>query len=307
MRLIGHLQDESEAKTFTDYLYAEGISCQLESEKGGAWGIWVHEEDFVARSQALLRAFLVNSKDPIFQNATKQAEVLRAREEEQEKEASKRYFESEHIFRDTAGYGMGKVTAVLIGLSVAVYLVQIFGNDEWVQSWLLISNEYVGHQRLRLPEVRHGEVWRLVTPIFMHAKFPLHIFFNMLWLRELGTMVEARRSSFYLLGLVLALSVVPNVAQYWFRDPFFYGMSGVVYGLLGYVWMMSKFDPGSGFFIHPNTVVWMLVWFVVCFMPVMAGGVAVANYVHSAGLGIGVVWGYLSATRPFLGRWSGLA
>ena len=294
MRLIGHLQDESEARTFIDYLYAEGISSQLEVEKGGAWGIWVHEEDFVAKSQALLRAFLVNSKDPIFQNAAKQATELRAREEEKDKQAAKRHFESEEIFRDAPAFGVGKVTLTLIAASVAVFLLQQFGGDDQVANWLFISNESIGHQRLRLHEVRTGQIWRLVTPIFMHGGI-LHLFFNMLWLRELGTMVESRKSAWYLLGLTLVLSTIPNVAQYWAKGPAFVGMSGVVYGLAGYIWMKSKFDPGSGFFMHPNTVVFMLVWFGICFMPSMN----VANYVHGFGLGIGVIIGYISATRPF--------
>ena len=297
MRLIGHLPDEADARTFIDYLYTEGITSQLEVERGGQCGIWVHEEDLVAKSETLLRAFLTNSKDPQFQQAAKDAIALRTREQEQNKEAARRHFESEEIFRDEGAFGMGRVTLTLIGISIAAFVVQ-WRADEWITKWFFISNESVGHLRLRLPEVRHqGQIWRLVTPIFLHVGI-FHIFFNMLWLRELGTMIEARKGSLYLLGLVLAMSVIPNVAQYWAKGPAFVGMSGVVYGLLGYIWMMSKFDPGSGFFIHPTTVVWMLVWFVVCFIPSMG----VANYVHGFGLGTGIVWGYSAATRLFGGN-----
>ena len=58
-----------------------------------------------------------------------------------------------------------------------------------------------------LPEIRHGQLWRLITPIFIHFG-PLHIFFNMLWLRDLGSMIEGRQSSWRLALLVLVIAAV---------------------------------------------------------------------------------------------------
>src|SRR2546430_2659564 len=111
-----------------------------------------------------------------------------------------------------------------------------------------------------LSEIRHGELWRLITPIFIHFGI-LHILFNMMWLRDLGSMIEARQSSLHLLILVVIIAVCSNLGQvlldHW---PVFGGMSGVIYGLLGYVWIRGKLDPGSGLFLHPSTVTMMIVW-----------------------------------------------
>ena len=63
--------------------------------------------------------------------------------------------------------------------------------------------------------ILHGEVWRLVTPIFMHGSL-LHIFFNMWWLGDLGTMIEVRRGTLRLAGLVLIAAVVSNVGQHFY-------------------------------------------------------------------------------------------
>jgi GlpG protein len=142
-----------------------------------------------------------------------------------------------------------------------------------------------------LAEIRHGQIWRLFTPMFLHFSV-LHIFFNMLWLRDLGSMIEARRSSWRLLLLVLVLAGTSNLAQYWWDGPQFGGMSGVVYGLLGYVWMQGKFNPASRLALQPQTVTLMIVWFLLCFTGLVGN---IANTAHAVGFGVGIAWGYLAA------------
>jgi len=146
-----------------------------------------------------------------------------------------------------------------------------------------------------LPEVRHGEIWRLFTPIFVHMSVA-HILFNMLWLQDLGSMIEGRQGTLQLALLVIISAGLSNFAQYYVSGPFFGGMSGVVYALLGYIWMRGKFDPGSGVFLHPSTVMMMLAWFVLCYSPLLTPVVGhVANTAHAVWLLVGVVWGFLSS------------
>jgi membrane associated rhomboid family serine protease len=145
-----------------------------------------------------------------------------------------------------------------------------------------------------LQEIRSGQVWRLVAPIFIHLGL-MHIFFNMFWLRDLGSMIEARQGSLWLAVLVTALGVVSNLAQYLVSGPDFGGMSGVVYGLVGYIWMRGKYDPASGLVLHPATLLMMVIWFFVCLAGLFG---SVANMAHFAGLVMGIAWGYLSS-RPF--------
>ncbi|HWI58437.1 MAG TPA: rhomboid family intramembrane serine protease [Bacillota bacterium] len=71
-------------------------------------------------------------------------------------------------------------------------------------------------------------------------------------------------------------------------------MSGVVYGLLGYIWMRSKFDAGSGLFLHSSTVTMMLIWLVACYTGLLG---PIANTAHTVGLLLGMGWGYLSSLR----------
>ena len=66
---------------------------------------------------------------------------------------------------------------------------------------------------------------------------------------------------------------------------------GVVFGLFGYVWMKTIFDPGSGIFISQITIVIMVVYFFVCLSGV---GIFsnIANTAHAVGLVVGLAIGY---------------
>jgi len=119
----------------------------------------------------------------------------------------------------------------------------------------------------------------------------MHILFNMMWLFTLGGMIEMRQGRTMLGVMVLILALVSNCAQYLYAGPAFGGMSGVVYGLFGYVWIRGLLDPAIGFTISRPNVLLMLVWFVFC----LTGILPVANACHAAGLISGALWGMLSA------------
>jgi len=297
MRLIGHLAEEKAARTFADYLYVQKIESRLEHEKPDGWGIWIHDEDKLEEAARLLAAFQANPTDPQYRAEAKTAAELRAEAEKGEANYLKKLHDRRHLFRPLRDYGFGPVTFGLIVISVIVALYSRLGADPQPIMRLFMTEYTLSGNLLEwnnaLPEIRHGQVWRLITPIFIHFGL-LHLFFNMLWLRDLGSMIEARQSWKLLTVLVLVIAAGSNLAQYFFGGPVFGGMSGVVYGLLGYIWMRGKFDPGSGLYLHPSTVTMMIIWFLVCFTPILPH---VANAAHAAGLVMGLAWGYLASLR----------
>ena len=129
----------------------------------------------------------------------------------------------------------------------------------------------------------------MITPIFVHFG-PVHILFNMLWMFDLGGVIERTQGSPRLGVLVGITAVVGNLAQFWWAGPDFGGMSGVIYGLLGYVWIQSQLNPRSGLVLHQVVVIMMLAWFVLCWLGVIG---SVANMAHTMGLISGVVLGWL--------------
>ncbi len=294
MRLIGHLAEEKAARTFADYLYVQKIQSHLEFEKADGWGIWINDEDKLEEAARLLTAFRANPADPKYRAEAKSAAELRAEAEKDEAKYRKKMSDRRNLFRPLRGYGFGPLTAVLIVISVVVFILSRFGTNLQAIRGLFIS-EYIAGNPFGpiLPEVCHGQVWRLITPIFIHFNV-LHIFFNMLWLYDLGSMIEGRQSTWLLAVLVVVIAACSNFAQFWFAGPVFGGMSGVVYGLLGYIWMRGKFDPASGLYLHPTTVTMMIIWFFACFTPIIPH---VANAAHAVGLVMGMAWGYLSSLR----------
>ena len=41
MRLIGHIQDETQTRYFCDFLFGQNIESQVEQHTSGRWEIWI--------------------------------------------------------------------------------------------------------------------------------------------------------------------------------------------------------------------------------------------------------------------------
>lgn len=297
MRIIGHLPNEASATTFSDYLYMQGISNVVEPENQ-TWAVWIHSDDEIPKARELLTGFLGNPHDPKYQKQARQAVARKEQEQKAEAETGRKFFDRGNLFRSTGGYEVGRLSVILIfGCIIVAVLSKVGTNVDFLQPFFISKFEVTGGGFMKyspsLPEISRGEIWRLFTPILIHFGF-IHLFFNMLWLLDLGSMIEGRRGP-WRFGLLLAvISGVSNLAQYWVSGPSFGGMSGVVYGLLGYIWVKGKFDPASGLFLHSQTAVMMLVWFFLCLAKIIPN---VANTVHAAGLIVGLAWGFLSSLR----------
>jgi len=310
MRMIGHLDSGVKARSFGDYLTMKGIENQVESEKDGTWAVWILSEEQLQWAKDLFALYQQNPADPNFQVAARALADLREQKRKEQEEYERKLKKRRHLFRPLTAYGFGPVTFALIFLSVVACLIRYFTPNGvklyealGISQWDLqgINAVPLVHQLPRrisafgilLPEIRAGEVWRLFTPIFMHFGF-FHIFFNVLCLRDLGSMIEARQNSWILLLLVAVFAAASNFAQFMVGGYLFGGMSGVVYGLIGYIWIRGKYDPGSGLFIHSSTVTMALIWFLACLVGVMG---PIANVAHGVGLLMGVVWGFISSLR----------
>ncbi|MCB1668337.1 MAG: rhomboid family intramembrane serine protease [Porticoccaceae bacterium] len=191
-----------------------------------------------------------------------------------------------------AGFERFPVVCITLVLGVLGALVVPFQFD-WVH-WLtfqefVIVGDQIGF-RAAEESFDKGQYWRLLTPAFLHFGI-FHIAFNSLWLWELGRRVELLVGSAQSAVMLLLMAVGANIAQYWWSGPsLFGGLSGVVYGLLGYLWIRHKIAPQRLTQLPRGVVGFMLAWLFICMTGVidalMAG--SVANAAHAGGLLIGM-------------------
>lgn len=108
-------------------------------------------------------------------------------------------------------------------------------------------------------KIRKGEAWRLFTPCLLHASI-LHILFNMAWAWQLLKQVEQRLSRLKLIVLILLIGIISNVAQYLVSGPYFLGFSGIIVGLVGFIWVRQRLAPWEGYPLQKSTFLFILIF-----------------------------------------------
>jgi len=137
-----------------------------------------------------------------------------------------------------------------------------------------------------------GQFWRLFTPDILHFSL-MHVVFNAVMLWYLGSQIEVLDGKGHAIGVFVVSSLVANVSQYLISGPLFGGLSGVVYAVLGYVWLCNQFRPRFQF--PPALMTVAVVWMLIGFTPLAQAlfGVSMANAAHLGGLLSGLGYGIL--------------
>lgn len=302
MRQIGTLADENSARTFEDFLLTRGMKASVEEAVDG-WVVWIFDEDDVEQARQELAQYREDPNAEHFVEGARAAADMRRQEEKERKRVQKQVVNMRNRWnRPTSA--RAPVTTALMAISGAVVAVgtdwttpfDICDRLEPILKFLFIAPVEDAGAGVRewiplhgLQAVRQGQVWRIVTPIFLHFG-PLHILFNMMWLRQLGVVIELRRGSRRFLCSVLSIAILSNLAQYLHDGPVFGGMSGVVFGLFGYIWIKSRYQPESGFYMPPRLVFWIIAFFIICITTNTFGHVA--NTAHGVGMMVGMVIAY---------------
>jgi GlpG protein len=297
LRQIGTIPSTADPKVFGDYLLALGVTSRAVESRDG-WAIWVHNEDLVAKAQQEFEVYQKNPGDPRYIGAEEAAAEAR-REEERRNREYRRNVRSLSGTWNRPNIRRRPLTAFLVVVCIALFVAGSFSPhlDHLFKDRLtFFSRAEAGHPvdiALGLRDIQHGQVWRLITPIFLHGN-TIHLLFNVWAMVVAGTLIETRRGTRTLALLVLLSALASNVGQFLFVIFFdqvlvpWVGISGVVYGLFGYLWMKGRYEPDQGMILHPSSVRLMLLWLLLGFTGLLGG---IANGAHLVGLVVGLLFG----------------
>lgn len=113
-------------------------------------------------------------------------------------------------------------------------------------------------------KIREGEIWRVLTPAFLHANI-FHLFFNMIWLIVLGQQIEKRLGKGRYLLFIFLIATVSNTAQYLMSGSNFLGFSGVISGMIGFIWIRQQRAAWEGYQLEKSTLGFVFVFILMMF------------------------------------------
>ena len=169
-------------------------------------------------------------------------------------------------------------------MSVAV-TVAMWRDLEPVASWVLQS-----------PSGLAG--WALMLLLFtlLHGG-AMHLMFNLFWVWTWGPHFERRYSPSGAAALMVVLALGSALPQWVFDGPGI-GLSGVVYGWAGFLFMR---DRGRSIqLLKPSDARMFIGWFFFCIVATELGWMNIANIAHGAGAVFGAALG--AGARAFEDR-----
>ena len=135
-----------------------------------------------------------------------------------------------------------------------------------------------------------GRWWTLITAIYLHGGL-LHIFFNMMWVRQLGPVVEELFGPYRLFVIFTVAGVVGFIASTMMGSSLTLGASGSIFGLLAAAIVYGR-RVGSDMFTR-QYLQWAGMVFI--FGLIMPG---IDNWAHGGGFVGGYATAWLFSRTP---------
>ena len=185
----------------------------------------------------------------------------------------------------------------IIAIAVLLSFITNFGFSSLLEPFLFLkssgSNLYPSFQNTYIVS---QEWWRLISPTFLHFSFT-HLIFNCLWIYILGSKIEIIDGRGIFLTLFLISGLSSNLGQYFITgDYLFGGLSGAVYGLLGYCFILDLDNRGQRYDLPNALYIFMFIWLLIGFTGMLKifGFGNVANTAHLVGMIAGFILGIIA-------------
>lgn len=181
--------------------------------------------------------------------------------------------------RAAAGRGAPVVTYSLIGITLAVFLLQLIPGLA-ITDRLLYAGVYSIPGNL--------EPWRMITSVFVHSTgLIFHVLLNMYTLWIFGQLLEGLLGRWRFLALYLISGLGGSIGVLWLSDPRVgvVGASGAIFGLMGAFLVIQRRLGGQ----TTQLFVLLGINLVIGFIP----GFNVAWQAHLGGLVVGALVGFI--------------
>jgi len=174
----------------------------------------------------------------------------------------------------------------IIVIAILLSFTTNFGYSNLLDPFLFLKNNGSAYTSFENTYLVSMEWWRIITPTFLHFSFT-HLIFNCLWIYILGSRIETidGKGIFFVLFLIAGIS--SNLGQFFWTGNFLFGgLSGAVYGLLGYCFILDLDYRGQRYNLPPALYIFMFVWLLIGFTGVLKifGFGNVANIAHLVGM-----------------------
>ncbi len=260
---------------FSATLLQQGLDHRI-NEESGQQVIWAHSE---TEAELIRRALLAWSQQGDKQ--LPQTDNLQGRG----------FDPALILLRVINAFRASPITLLLVLVCAAVAIISSLGSQLHTVSGFFYPRLPTESVFALLAAIDSPAIFiRTLTPMFLHFG-ELHLIFNMLWLWYFGKQLEALQGKWLFGLLVVATAFVSNTTQYLaIAYNNFGGMSGVVYGLVGYTWIVHTFMPRSGLLLNNSMFVFFVVALVL--MEILASSL-IATAAHASGLVSGIAIGLL--------------
>ncbi|PHM74092.1 rhomboid family intramembrane serine protease GlpG [Xenorhabdus kozodoii] len=256
------------AQAFIDYMATQGIHLTMQpTNEPPLVELWLEDDSQRSRVEQELRHFAHDPLNERYQAASWQTG----------KSVSPfKYHNSLNL--NTLKSQSGPLTIAITLLCILVYLWTIMAGIPDVMNslaWPTNSNQYL-------------ELWRWLSPALLHFSLT-HLLFNLALWWYFGSQVERKIGRGKLFEITIISAIFSGWAQSLFSGSHFGGLSGVVYALIGYVWLTGELSPKRGISAPRGLIAISVIWLLVGYFDLFS--LNIANAAHVAGLIIGLLMG----------------
>ena len=312
MRHLTTITGKSKAESFVAYLLTLDIPTHVEPLLDQTeWDIWVRDEDRLEIAKKEYQLFSASPEDPKYRQAVDQAKgIIKDKKLKSFERQKNIQYSSSRINPNLFSGSLPPMTLTLILLCVFLGLVSEFsrpGPRNWLGNFAMKQLMFVDmglYKQTGDPAVsiKQGELWRILTPAFLHGH-AIHLLFNMLSLASLGRLTERLEGIGRYAVIILLIGIGSHLLQglmplKWYGSPNFVGISGVIFGLLGYMGMKTTLRPDLGFQLPAQVYVMTGLILVFGFSNSMQD-FQMANLAHLGGLMSGAAIGFVMSDRRF--------